>query len=212
MSFSPRWRRRRWHRWFEVVRRAGERTVAFVARIFLRVSGRLRRRVVLARMEPADVVLASPRLRRLSLTALLYRVFLRSRYVHSMLHLGGGEMIHTTARHGVTTGPLPRKLFDRERYVVYRVAGLTPQQRQRVVAEAQALLDRGLDHMGLVTNIPSRWLGLRRPLLHRERDRLWCSKLIHTAFARSGIELLPGGGAGTVTSQDLAASPRLERI
>jgi hypothetical protein len=174
-----------------------------------RLHARSRRRALIARMQPGDIVLASPRLRRLSLIALLYRVLLRSRYVHTMLYLGEDEVIHTTARHGVTIDRLPGKLFDRQRYRVRRVPSLSAAQRRQVVAEARALLDHGLDHVGLVTNIPARWLGLPHPLRRAERDRVWCGKLVHAAYARAGIELVPGEEAGTVTSEDLARSPVL---
>jgi hypothetical protein len=177
-----------------------------------RLRGRWQRRAIIARMQPADIVLASPRTTRLSLTALLYRILLRSRYVHAMLYLGDGRVIHTTARRGVTVDPLPGKVFDRERYRICRVAGLSASERQQVITEAMALLDRGLDLPGLVTNIPSRWLGRPHPLLRREKNRLWCSKLIHQAFARAGIELLPDRPAGTVTSEDLGTSPLLTEI
>jgi len=174
-----------------------------------RWSGRARRRAVIARMQPADIVLASPRLRRLSLTALLYRILLRSRYVHAMLYLGDGRIIHTTARDGVTVGPLPRKLFDRERYRIRRLPGLAEPDRERILAAAQDLLDHGLDHVGLVANIPARWFGLPHPLLRAERRRLWCGKLIQTAYARAGYRLVPPQDAGTITSEDLARSGAL---
>lgn len=177
-----------------------------------RTLGRARRQALVARMQPADIVLASPRLRRLSPTALLYRLLLRARYVHAMLYLGDGQVIHTTARHGVTIDRLPGKLFDRQRYRVRRAPDLTEDQRRRIVAEARDLLDHRLDHAGLVTNIPARWFGLPHPLLTTERNRLWCSKLIHTAFARAGVELVSDQEAGTVTSEDLAASPRLRDL
>lgn len=177
-----------------------------------RVTGRARRRALIARMRPGDVVLASPSLRRLSTTALLYRLLLGSRYVHAMLYLGDGLVIHTTARHGVTIDPLPGKVFDRQRYRIRRAPGLDRATRRRVVAEARARLDYGLDHAALVTNIPARWFGLRHPLLRTERDRLWCSKLIHTAFIRAGVDLGTAAREGTVTSEDLAACSGLRDV
>lgn len=177
-----------------------------------RATGRARRRALIARMRPADVVLASPRLRRLSLTALLYRLLLGSRYVHAMLYLGDGRVIHTTARRGVTIDPLPGKVFDRQRYRIRRAPGLDREGRRRVVAEARSLLDSDLDLAGLVTNIPARWFGLRHPLLRTERDRLWCSKLIRTAYARAGVDLGIAGSGGTVTSEDLASCPGLRDL
>jgi cell wall-associated NlpC family hydrolase len=179
----------------------------------VRLGVTMRRRAILSRMKEADIVLASPRLRRLSPTALLYRALLGSRYVHSMLYVGGGRMIHTTAVHGVVVSEVPRRVFDRERYAVYRAVDLTAHQRQRVVAEALQLLDRKLDHAALITNIPSRWFGLRHPLLRLEKNRLWCSKLIADAYRDgAGIELVPKKHAGTITTEDLSRSTALERV
>jgi hypothetical protein len=189
-------------------RRAADRLAGF----WRHASGRVRRRAVLARMRPADVVLASPRTRGLSLTALSYRLLLGSRYVHTMLYLGDGEILHTTAREGVTIDRAPGKIFDQERYRVLRVPGLDDARRRRVVAAARRLLDHGLDHLALVTNIPSRWFGLPHPLLRAEKNRVWCSKLVHEAFREAGVELLPDGPEGTVTSEDLARSPVLEEV
>jgi len=106
--------------WFDP-RRWFRSSASFVERI----TGRVRRRAVLARMKKGDIVLASPRLVRLSPIALAYRLLLGSRYVHSMLYVGSDRMIHTTTRHGVVMGRIPRKLFDRERYAIYRAPGLT---------------------------------------------------------------------------------------
>ena len=189
-------------------RRAGDRLAAW----WQRGSGPVRRRSLLARMRPADVILASPRTRRLSFTALSYRLLLGSRYVHTMLYLGDGEILHTTAREGVTIARAPGRIFDRERYRILRVAGLVPESRRRVVDSARELLDHGLDHLALVTNIPARWFGLPHPLLKAERNRVWCSKLVHQAYREAGVELLPEGGAGTVSSEDLAESPLLVEI
>ena len=173
----------------------------------------VRRGAFLTRMEKADVVLASPRLWRLSPTAILYRLLLGSRYVHSMLYVGGGRMIHTTARHGVVVARMPGKVFDRDRYAVYRARHLTAHERKRIVAEALQSLDRKLDHAAVVTNIPSRWFGLWHPLWRLERNRVWCSKLIAEAYdAGAGIELVPEKQAGTITTEDISRSPALERV
>lgn len=163
-------------------------------------------------MRPGDVILASPRTRRLSLVALLYRLLLRSRYVHAMLYVGGGRLIHTTWRHGVVEGPLPRSVFRAERYRVYRAPGLDAAERRAVVARARERLGTPLDRRGLITNVPSRLLGLRHPLAGVERSRLWCSKLIAEAYAEQGVELVSPERAENITSEDLSRSPALERI
>ncbi len=178
-----------------------------------RVGVAVRRRAVLSRMKKADIVLASPRFGSLSPTALMYRLLLGSHYVHSMLYVGGGRMVHTTARHGVVVGRMPRKVFDRDRYAIYRARDLTANERERIVAEALQSLDRKLDPAALITNIPSRWFGLRHPLWRLEKNRVWCSKLIAEAYrAGASVELVPKKQAGTITTEDLSRSPALERV
>jgi len=80
------------------------------------------------------------------------------------------------------------------------------------VAAALRRQDQKLDRAALVTNIPARLLGFKKPLLRFEKNRLWCSKLIYESYAEAGIELLPAEEAGNVTSDDLARSTVLERI
>jgi hypothetical protein len=110
-------------------------------------------------------------------------------------------------------GAVPQKVFDRERYAIYRAESLTADQRERIVAEALQRLDRKLDLAALITNIPSRWFGLRHPLWRLEKNRLWCSKLIADAYrAGAGIELVPEKQAGTITSEDLSRSAALKRL
>lgn len=185
---------------------------AWIVKAYNQLSGELRRRAVVAKMQKADIILASPRTLRLSPVPMIYRLFLRAQYVHSMLYLGGGKVIHTTARSGVVVDPLPRKIYKRDRYTILRARHLRPKQRQQVVAEALRLRGRKLDRAGLVTNVPAKLIGLRKPLLRLEKDRLWCSKLICQAYSANGIDLVPQNNIETVTSEDLSCSPLLERI
>lgn len=177
------------------------------------LTGRVRRRAVLARMKKGDIVLASPRLARLSPIALAYRVLLGSRYVHSMLYVGSDRMIHTTTRQGVVMGRIPRKLFDRERYAIYRAPDLTDSERERVVEHAVASLERELDPVALAANIPARWFRLREPVARIEKNRVWCSKLIAEAYREGGgVELVPPDAEGTIVTEDFARSPALKRV
>jgi len=185
---------------------------AWMVRLYDQLSGELRRRAVMAKLHKADIILARPRTLRLSPVALIYRLFLRSQYVHSMLYLGGGKIIHTTGRYGAVVAPLPRKIYRRDRYTILRAPQLSPQQRQQVVAAALKLRGRKLDRSGLVTNVPARLFGLRKPLLRLEKDRLWCSRLIWQAYSANGIDLVPQDNIETITSEDLSRSPHLERI
>jgi hypothetical protein len=58
--------------------------------LFRQWSGGLRRKKFFSRMDKADIILSSTKTLGLYLTALIYRLVLRSRYVHSMPYLEGG--------------------------------------------------------------------------------------------------------------------------
>jgi hypothetical protein len=180
---------------------------------FLRFwSGQLRRQEVIARMRKGDIVLASPKTLSLSLPALLYRLILSSRYVHSMLYIGDGKVIHTTARHGVVVAKVPKKIYKKDRYAIFRVGTLSSEKRKKLVVEALKWKNKKLDQIGLITNVPTRLLGLERVLLSCERNRIWCSKLIYEVFSAAGIELVPPAKAGVITSEDLAHIPFVMRV
>ena len=180
--------------------------------LFVRLSGQMRRRTVIARMRKADIILASPRTIRLSPINLMYRLVLRAQYVHSMLYIGDGKMIHTTTRHGVLIVPVPRKIFSKNHYTILRGKDFRAEQREQVVQEALKLRGKRLDYLGLISNIPTKVLGFRKPLLQLEENHLWCAKLIYTAYAAAGIELVPPDKRENVTSEDLSRSLLLERI
>lgn len=179
---------------------------------FRRLSGRLRRRATIARMKRADIVLASPRIGQLSLTALLYRLILKSRYVHSMLYIGEGKIIHTTYRHGVVIGKIPKKIYKKDRYSIFRVKSLDSHSRNLVVNECLRWKGMKLDYAGLISNIQSRILGLQKVLLSFEKKRIWCSKLIYKSFLAAGIRLVPENKTENITSEDLASSPWTSRV
>jgi len=186
--------------------------IEWIKRFFGWLSGNLRRRAFINKLQKGDIVLASPRTARLSPVAMTYRLFLRSKYVHSMLYIGQGQIVHTTTRYGVVVDKLPRKIFRADRYAAYRVRNLGPEERSQVVREALKWRYRKLDHAGLLTNVPSRLLGLRKPILRWERNRIWCSKLIYKVFRTVGIEIVPSEKAENITSEDLSRSPTLERV
>lgn len=179
---------------------------------FNHVSGDLRRRAVIAKMQKADIILASPRTLRLSPFALLYRLLLRDQYIHSMLYIGEGKILHTTTKYGVVISPVPRKIFKKDRYTILRAPHLRGEQREQVVVEALKMRDKRLDYAGLVTNVPARLFGLRKPLVMLEKNRLWCSKLVYQAYSASGIELVAPEHKENLTCEDLSYSPLLEKI
>ena len=166
----------------------------------------------MARLRKADIILASPRITTLSAVALTYRLVLRSRYVHSILYIGDGRVVHTTAKDGVVVNKLPRSIFRGDRYEIFRVKNLDREKRDQVVAEALKWRNRKLDFAGLITTIPSRLMGLRKPLLMWEKNRIWCSKLVYKAFIAENIELLPPEKAERITSEDLSRSSAVERV
>lgn len=197
---------------FRAVREVLETIWEWIKQSAKLVSGELQRKIVIAKMKEADIILASPRTARLSPIALLYRVVLRSRYVHSMLYVGQGRIIHTTTRRGVVIDRLPRKIFRKENYAVYRVKNLRPEQRASVTEEAAKWVDKKLDHAGLITNVPSRLLGLRKPIVRLEKKRIWCSKLIYRSFLAVGVEIVPPEKADNITSEDLSRDARLQKV
>jgi hypothetical protein len=163
-------------------------------------------------MVPADIILARPRTIHLSPVALAYRLLLRAEYVHSMLYIGRGKILHTTSRHGVVVAPAPRTIYKRDRYSILRHPRLTASQRSQVVEEALRLRGARLDYPALVTNVPARLTGLRKPLVRLEANRLWCSRLIVRAYSAAGAEIVPPDRAENVTSEDLRHSPLLVRL
>ncbi|UCF20279.1 MAG: hypothetical protein JSU87_02405 [Gemmatimonadota bacterium] len=214
--FSLQALKKRRRTWWRVL---GERIGALVSAVwrwlvkaYNHLSGELKRRAFMARLHRADIILASPRALSLSPGPLIYRLVLRARYVHSMLYLGDGKIIHTTTRSGVVIGPLPRRIYKRDRYTILRVPNLRPELGWQIVREALKFKGRKLDEAGLLTNVPARLLGLRRPLLRLERNRTWCSKLIQQAYSASGIDLVPQTRVETITSEDLSRSPLLEKV
>lgn len=185
---------------------------AWVTKLAKQVSGEFQRQLLIAKMQRGDIVLASPKTSRLSPIALLYRIVLRSRYVHSMLYVGEGQIIHTTTQRGVVKDRLPRKIFRKENYAVYRVKNLSPEQRIAVTEAAEKWLHRKLDHAGLIANVPSRLVGLKRPILMFEKKRIWCSKLIYKSFMTVGVAIVPPERADSITSEDLSRNVHLQRV
>ncbi len=185
---------------------------AWIVRAYQWLTGALKRRAVIARLLPADIILASPRTMSLSPIALVYRLLLKAQYVHSMLYVGNGKILHTTTRYGVVVTRVPRGIHRKDRYTILRDPDLGYEQRVQVVRAALEMTDRKLDHLGLATNIPAKLLGLRKPLVRMEQRRLWCGKLINEAYGRAGVELVPPDLTGTVTSEDLSRSSKLEPV
>jgi len=176
-------------------------------------SGKLRRQGTIAKMRKGDIILARPRTFVLPLVPLIYRLLLRSQYVHSLLYLGRDNVIHTTARYGVKIDKVPRKIYSKSRYTIYRVKDFDPDlQGEQVVKEALKYKNTKLDHAGLITNIPARIIGLKKPLMSFGKNRLWCSKLIYQVYKANQIELVPFKDSGNITSEDLSKSKVLKTI
>jgi len=197
-----------------ILRKSGTRETKWsrIAELVRRLTGELQRRAVIAEMQEADIVLAKPPTLRLSPVALLYRLLLRAQYVHSMLYVGDGKMVHTTSSEGVVMAHLPKSVPREDRYTILRAPHLTAEQRELITTEALNMVGTRLDHAGLITNIPARMLGLRRPFMKLEKTRLWCSKLIQQAYSANGVELVPSDKVENVTSEDLRDSTVLEQV
>ncbi|MFO7891831.1 MAG: hypothetical protein R6V04_16010 [bacterium] len=197
----------------KVIHKFSDDFISFFTQTVNSFSGNLRRRGAIANMKKGDIILARPRTFVLPLVPLIYRLLLRSQYVHSLLYLGRGNIIHTTARYGVKIDKVPRKIYSKSRYTVYRVKDFDPDlQGEQVVKEALKYKNTKLDHAGLITNIPARIMGLKKPLMSFEKNRLWCSKLIYQIYKANHIELVPAKKTGNITSEDLSKSEVLTKI
>jgi len=183
-----------------------------IAGMFARLAGRLQRRAFVAKLQKGDVILANPKTLQLSAVNMLYRLFLRAKYVHSMLYIGDGNLIHTTSKKGVQIAPLPRKIHKSNHYKIVRDYNMSDEQREQVVQESLKMQGQQIDPAGLITNIPARMLGLKKPLIRLERNRLWCAKLIYKAYLAVDIDLVGPDHAGNVTTEDLSNSPLLAII
>ncbi|MBT3363476.1 MAG: hypothetical protein HN837_04660 [Chloroflexi bacterium] len=183
-----------------------------IAGVLSRLAGRLQRRAFVAKLQKGDIILANPRTLQLSAVNMLYRLFLRAKYVHSMLYIGDGNIIHTTSKKGVQIAPLPRKIHKSGHYKIVRARDLSDDQRELVVQQALKMQGQQIDPAGLITNIPARMLGFKKPLIRLERNRLWCAKLIYKAYLAAGIDLVGPDHAGNVTTEDLSNSSLLKSI
>jgi len=129
-----------------------------------------------------------------------------------MLYIGDAKIIHTTTKHGVIVDRLPRKIFKKERYSVFRVKNLSISQRQYIVDEALKYKNKKLDQLGMFTNVPARLFGFKKPFLRFEKNRLWCSKLIYKSFYAYGIPLVEHEESENITSEDLSRSEVVKKL
>jgi len=200
-------------KFYKFIKTFSDNLTSSYIRIFNSFSGKLKRRGVIAKMQKGDIILAHPRTFALPLVPLIYRLLLRARYVHSMLYLGRGNVIHTTARYGVKIDRVPRKIYSKSRYTIYRLKNFdADMEGEQIVKEALKYIDTKLDHAGLIANIPARIMGFKKPLMSFEKKRLWCSKLIYQVYKANHIELVPFKDSGNITSEDLSKSEVLKRI
>ena len=126
--------------------------------------------------------------------------------------VGDAKIIHTTTKHGVIVDRLPRKIFKKERYSVFRVKNLSISQRQYIVDEALKYKNKKLDQLGMFTNVPARLFGFKKPFLRFEKNRLWCSKLIYKSFYAYGIPLVEHEESENITSEDLSRSEVVKKL
>jgi len=202
----PKKRKRK--QYIKVLREATDRILSH----FRYVNRRLRQQAVILQLKKADIILAKPGFFNLSPIALLYRLLLKSEYVHSMLYIGNGKIIHTTTRNGVIIHKVPGKIYKRNRYSIYRAKNLVAAQRNQIVNEALQFRHMKLDLMGLIVNVPKNMLGIKKSLLKLERNRLWCSKLVYQAYSAAGIYLVPETESNIITSERLSKSKVLDRV
>lgn len=183
----------------------------FITR-FQRLNGSMKRQRVIFKLKKADILLAKPGILSLSLIALLYRILLHSEYVHSMMYIGNNKIIHTTIKDGVTIHKVPRKIYKKNRYTIYRLRNLNSEQRSRIVSESLKYKNLETDVMGLVLNIPKNLFGIKKRLQKIEKNRLWCSKLIYRSYRSVGVNLIAENESHIITSERLSKSTLLDKV
>ena len=176
------------------------------------LSSRIKRRTVILKLKKADIIMAKPRLFSLSPLSLLYRIILRSDYVHSMLYIGNSKIIHTTTKDGVTIHNVPWKIYKKNNYTIFRVKGLNSETRDQIVNEALKLQDMKIDLLGLISNIPRNLFGIKKSFSKIEKNSIWCSKLIYQSYSTVGIKLVEEDESGKITSDILSKSKLLKVI
>lgn len=177
-----------------------------------RVTGAVRREILLSGMRKGDIILASPPWYRLSPIAFWYRMLLRSRYVHSMLYLGDRKILHTTIRRGVVIHRVPRKITRRDRYAILRLKAGHSVNMDRVAQYALSMQSNRVSITALIATLVVRLTGSTRFRSKMVRKSLRCSQLIDLAYSTAGMTLVPSRPRETIISQDLMDSPFLERI
>ncbi|MBD3223781.1 MAG: hypothetical protein GF313_03580 [Caldithrix sp.] len=183
---------------------------------FLRLTGwhsRIKRDAYLKKLKAGDIILAKPLTRQLSLYALLYRIVLHANHIHSMLYLGEGKILHTTAASGVVIAKVPKKIYRSDRYTIMRQLSLNDDERRSIAREALDWQDYKLDFGGLLSNVPAKYFNMKKPPVTSSNGRIWCSKLINQIYEDVlNIRLVKTQQVPTITSEDLWHSPVLTDI
>lgn len=180
--------------------------------LFVRTAGYLKKQAFITKMKKADIIFASPRTRRLPPIALTYRFVLRAHYIHSMLYIGEGKVLHTTSRHGVVIDDVPKKIYKKEKYAVFRLENLSTKQQEGIIQSAMQWKGKKLDYVGIYGNVFRKFFRFKKKRQASEKRRTWCSKMIYSSYASQGIDLLPAKKHKAVTSDDLTRSPLLTKL
>ena len=176
------------------------------------LNSKIKRRTVILKLNKADVIMAKPGLFSLSPISMLYRILLKSDYVHSMLYIGNSKIIHTTTKDGVTIHKIPRKIYKKNRYTIFRVKGLNSETKDQIVNEALKLQDMKIDLLGLIGNIPRNLFGIKKSFLKIEKNRIYCSKMVYQSYSNVGIKLVPEDESDKINSNILSKSKLLEIV
>ena len=107
---------------------------------------------------------------------------------------------------------VPRKIYNKNKYTIFRVKGLDSDRKDQIVNEALKLQDMQIDLLGLISNIPKNLFGIKKAFWNIEKNSIWCSKLIYHAYNSVGIKLASEDESGKITSSILSKSKLLEVI
>ena len=137
-------------------------------------------------------------------------------YTHTAIYVGGGKIVESRVKEGVTLKSLDSMLKDKS-FVIMRPKGVSKQDRMRAAVFAKAQVGKEYDSTALAVAgagqvLPKSVAQLSGHLaddaLRKGRDKWQCSELIGAAYAKVGLTDLPAATAPA----DIRTNPRLETV
>lgn len=127
------------------------------------------------------------------------------RYSHALIWIGGGDFIEAMPTGIRVLQAMRVPISNRDNWMLLRLRGDRKNVAAQAAKRARTMSFKEYDLEG----------ALRSPVAPRKGEKataLFCSQLIASAYAATGIELLPGKAPSSITPNDLAKSAELEEI